>query len=160
MILIFLSAVLSVLHPIHISISEVDHNPQVKALEVTMRIFLDDLELSIRNKKNEPELDLLNPGQNRTTDQLVSEYLTEMVKIKVDKKQLPIHYLGSELDGPALICYVEVKNVKKFTTIEFTNRVIHETHSDQSNIVNVNRDDKVKSLRLTNENPTGSVSFQ
>jgi hypothetical protein len=159
MILILLSTILSTLHPIHVSISEVEHNQKVKALEITMRIFLDDLELSIRNNKNEPELDLLNPGQNRTIDQLVSEYLGEKVKVKVDKKTLPVNYLGSEMDGPALICYIEVKNVKKFSTIEFTNRVIHETHQDQSNLINVNHLDKVKSLRLTNEKPTDVVSF-
>lgn len=159
MILIVLSAILNLLHPIHISISEVNHNPKVKALEISMRIFLDDLELSIRNKKQEPDLDLLNPGKGRTTDQLVSEYLAEMVRIKVDKKQLSINYLGSELDGPALVCYVEVKNVKKYSTIEFTNRVILETHDDQSNLVNFNHMDKVKTLRLTNDKPTDTITF-
>lgn len=159
MIALIFSTLIALVHPIHISITEVDHNPKVKALEITMRIFLDDLELAIRNSRNEPELDLLEPGNNRTTDQLVSEYLNEMVKVRVDKKLLPINYLGSEMDGPALICYVEVRNVRKFSTIEFTNRVIFETHDDQSNLINVNHMDKVKSLRLTNAKPTGSVTF-
>jgi hypothetical protein len=146
-------------HPIHLSITEIDHNEKSKALQITMRIFIDDLELSIRNKVNEEELDLLDPGKGRTTDALVKAYLTEVVRIKVDKKAGKINYLGHEIEGPAMICYVEIENIKKFSTIEVTNKVILETHEDQSNLVNVNYKGKVKSLRLTNDDPTGAVTF-
>ena len=146
-------------HPIHLSITEIDHNEKSKALQMTMRIFVDDLELSIRKKINDPELDLLEPGSGRTTDNLVSDYLSETVKLKVDKKAVKINYIGHEIEGPAMICYVEIQNIKKFTTIEVTNKVILEIHDDQSNLVNVNYHDKVKSIRLTNEQPTASVIF-
>jgi hypothetical protein len=146
-------------HPIHVSIAEVDHNAEAKALQITLRIFVDDLELSIRNRINAPEMDLLEPGGTKTTDALVSEYLAEVLKLKVDKKAVKTRYLGHEIEGPAMICYIEVENIKKFKTIEVTNRAIMETHEDQSNLVNVNYKEKVKSLRLTNEKPTGSVTF-
>jgi hypothetical protein len=146
-------------HPIHLSITEIEHNEKSKALQMTMRIFIDDLELSIRKKMNDEELDLLEPGKGRTTDNLVKEYLAEHVRLKVDRKAVKINYLGHEIEGPAMICYIEIENIKKFTTIEVTNSVILETHDDQSNLVNVNYHDKVKSVRLTNDQPTASVSF-
>ena len=146
-------------HPIHLSITEIEHNEKSKALQITMRIFIDDLELSIQKKINDEELDLLDPGKGRTTDQLVKEYLADRVKVKVDKKAVKATYLGNEIEGPAMICYIEVENVKKFSTIEITNLVILETHDDQSNLVNVNYKEKVKSLRLTNDDPTGVVTF-
>jgi hypothetical protein len=158
MISMLLGLILS-FHPIHLSITEIDHNEKSKALQLTMRIFIDDLELSIRNKIKDEELDLLDPGKGRTTDDLVKSYLAEAVKLKVDKKQVKTNYLGHEIEGPAMICYVEIENVKKFGTIEVTNKVILETHEDQSNLVNVNYKGKVKSLRLTNDEPTGAVSF-
>jgi hypothetical protein len=146
-------------HPIHLSITEIDHNEKSRALQITTRIFIDDLETSIRNKINDEELDLLEPGKGRTTDQLVKAYLGEVVRIKVDKKAVKINYLGHEIEGPAMICYIEIENIKKFSTIEVTNKVIHDTYDDQSNLVNVNYKDKVKSLRLTNDEPTGIVTF-
>ena len=158
MITAILAFVLS-LHPIHVSIAEIDHNQEAKALQITLRIFIDDLELSIRNKINSPELDLLNPGGAKTTDQLVKDYLTEVLKLKVDKKAVQTNYLGHEIEGPAMICYIEVENIKKFKSIEVTNKAILETHEDQSNLINVNYLEKVKSLRLTNDKPTGVVSF-
>lgn len=158
MISVLLAFVLQ-LHPIHVSIAEIDHNAEAKALQITLRIFIDDLEVSIRNKVNSPEMDLLNPGGSKNTDQLVKDYLAEVLKLKVDKKAVQTNYLGHEIEGPAMICYIEVPNVKKFKSIEVTNKAILETHEDQSNLINVNYKEKVKSLRLTNEKPTGVVTF-
>src|SRR5688572_24871555 len=120
------------LHPIHVSIAEIDHNADAKALQIMLRIFIDDLELSIRNKINSPEMDLLNPGGTLTTDKLVKDYLAEALKLKVDKKAVQTNYLGHEIEGPAMICYIEVENIKKFKSIEITNKAILETHEDQS----------------------------
>jgi hypothetical protein len=146
-------------HPIHLSITEIDHNEKSKALQVTMRIFVDDLELSIRKKIGDEELDILEPGKGRKTDDLVREYLADRVKMKVDKKAAKLNYIGHEIEGPAMICYIEIENVKKFSTIEVTNKVILEIHDDQSNLVNVNYKEKVKSIRLSNETPTASITF-
>lgn len=153
-----LSLVLS-FHPIHLSITEVEHNEKSKAIQMTMRIFIDDLELAIQKKTGEEELDLLEPGKGRKTDDLVKAYLTEMVQVKVDRKLMKGNYLAHEIEGPAMICYVEIENVKKFTTLEVTSKVILEIHNDQSNLVNVNYKGKVKSLRLSNDAPSGTVTF-
>lgn len=154
-----LLALLLGLHPIHVSITDVEHNEKAKALQMTVRIFVDDLELAVRNKLNEPELDLLNPGGSRTIDQLVKEYLADKFFLKVDKKQVKANYLGHEIEGASMICYIEAEDIKKFTSLEVTNRVIHEIHDDQSNLVNVNYLGQVKSLRLTVEKPTDRVVF-
>jgi hypothetical protein len=146
-------------HPIHVSITEVEYNEKSKALQMTLRIFIDDLETSIRKSTNQPELDLLNPGAGKTTDQLVKEYLSDKFIVRVDKKLGKQNFLGHEIEGPAIICYIEIENIKKFTSLEFTNRLILETHDDQSNLINVNFQNKVKSLRLTIEKPTDAVVF-
>lgn len=158
MISVLLSLFLS-FHPIHLSITEIELNEKSKALQLTTRIFVDDLELSIQKKLGDEEFDLLEPGKGRTTDQLVKEYLADKLKVKVDKKLVKTNYLGHEIEGPAMICYIEVENIKKYTTIEVTNKVILETHDDQSNLVNINYKEKVKSIRLTNDTPTLSVTF-
>ena len=116
MTIVLLTLLLS-LHPIHVSIAEVDYNADAKALQITLRIFIDDLELSIRNKVNSPEMDLLNPGGSKSTDQLVSDYLSNALKLKVDKKAVQTNYLGHEIEGPAMICYIEVPNIRKFKSI-------------------------------------------
>jgi hypothetical protein len=147
------------LHPLHVSVTEIEYDSKDRQLEIMTRIFIDDLELSIRNKRNQADLDILNPGRDLTTNQLVKEYLGEHFKISLDGKLQKTVYLGYELEGQAMICYIEVTHVKKWKQIEIMNSVIMETYDDQSNLVHVTFQDTVKSLRLVKNNPAGKLTF-
>lgn len=159
MITLFYSFLLF-LHPIHLSVSEINYSEKDKALQITSRIFLDDLELSIQNELNEKELDLLEPGKGRTTQQLINDYVTKRLTIKLDGKIQKLNFLGFEREDPAVICYIEIKNVKKFKSIEIKNDVIMETHHDQSNLVHVTYKGPVKSLRLVRDKPSDILTFE
>jgi len=148
------------LHPMHVSVTEVDYNEKSKALQITSRIFIDDLELSIRRKTKNESLDILQPGNGMTTDQLVSAYLNEHFRIKLDGKPAKINYLAHEIEDLAIICYLEVENVKKIKSIEITDTVIQETHDDQSNLVHITYKGPVKSYRLTREKPSDILKFE
>ena len=148
------------LHPVHISVTEINYSEKDKALQMTSRIFIDDLELSIRRDIQDENLDLLKPGNGRTTDQLVSAYLAKHIKVKVDGKQVQQKYLGSEIEDVAIICYIEIPSIKKLKTVETRIDVIQETHADQSNLVHVTYKEKLKSLRLTLEKPLDILTFE
>lgn len=147
------------LHPIHVSVTEIEHNATNRSLEVISRIFIDDLELSIRSRTGNETLDLLNPGNGLTTDNLVKDYLAEHLRITVDGKVARVNYLAHEIDDAAIVCYLEIEGVKKLKNVEVSNSVIQETHADQSNLVHVTYQGAVKSLRLTREKPKGSLEF-
>jgi hypothetical protein len=146
------------LHPIHVSVTEIEYDPKDQALEVMMRVFIDDLELSLKNHLNQPELDVLNP-KGVTTDELVEKYLDKHFKILLDNKLQKTSYLGHEREGEALILYIEVKAVKPWKKITVNNAVIMSTYDDQSNIVHVYVGDNVKSLRLTSNNQQDDLTF-
>lgn len=153
-------SVLSVfLHPMHVSVTEIEFDEKDKALEIMMRVFIDDLELSIKNKLNQPDLDLMEPKNGKTIDQMVSEYLKSNFKISLDGKPQQTVYLGHEREDDALIFYIEVSKVKKFKTIQVQNTIITETHEDQNNLVNVTVRQTVKSLRLTRSTPVDKITF-
>ena len=78
-------------HPLHVSVSEINYSEKDKALQITSRIFVDDLELSIRNQRKEPELDLLLPKNGLTTDLLVSEYLKDHVRFTTQPMDEPVY---------------------------------------------------------------------
>ncbi len=147
--------VLWLLHPMHVSVTEIQYNEKNKSFEIISRIFIDDLELSIRNKAKDETLDLLKPNGSQTTDQLVSAYLREKLTIRLDGKLVKINYIAHEIEDAAMICYLEIEGVKKVRTVEVTNSVIQETHSDQSNLVHVTYLGPIKSLRLVHDKPTG-----
>jgi hypothetical protein len=148
------------LHPIHLSVSEINYNEKDKALQITSRIFLDDLEASIRNERNNQELDILEPGKGLTTEQLISEYVLKRFSVKLDGKTQKLNFLGFERDDPAVVCYIEIENIKKFKTIEVRNEVIMDLYDDQSNIVHVTYKGPVKSFRLLRDKPTDGLTFE
>lgn len=147
-------------HPVHVSVTEISFDEKEKELEIISRIFWDDLEKTIRIEKKQPELNLIQPGPNLTTDQLVGEYLQKRFKITLNGKVQKIKYLGHEIENEAILCYIQVANVKKFETIEIYNSTLTELHEDQSNLVHVTIKETVKSLRLMRDNPSGKLTFE
>ena len=146
-------------HPVHVSVTEIEFDAKEKELEIVARIFLDDLELAVRQAKKQPELNLLEPGSSVSTDQLITEYLQSRFKVSLNSKPQKIKYLGHEIENEALLCYIQVPGVKKFQTIEVFNSIITEVHDDQSNLVHVTMGEKIKSLRLMRDTPSGKLTF-
>jgi hypothetical protein len=159
MITLFYSFLLF-LHPVHLSVSEINYSEKDKSLQITSRIFLDDLELSIRNQLKQPDLDLLEPGPGLTSEKLISDYVIKRFSVKLDGKVQKLNFLGFEREDPAVICYIEIENVKKFKTIEVKNEVIMETHDDQSNLIHVTYKGPVKSLRLIRDKSADVLTFE
>jgi hypothetical protein len=147
------------LHPIHVTVTEIELDQKDKRLEIMMRIFIDDFETSMRNHLKQPDLDILAPNNGLTTDQMAGEYIAKHFKVTVDNKPQKIQYLGHEKEGDAFIFYVEVSNVKKMKTITIFDDVLTETHEDQSNLVHVTVNEEVKSLRLTRNTPEDELTF-
>jgi hypothetical protein len=147
------------LHPLHVSVTEIEMDDKDKRLEIMMRVFMDDLEVTLRNEYKNPDLDILNP-RGLTVDQMMDNYLKKHFKIMLDNKSVATKYLGHEQEGDAFIFYVEVGNVKKWKTINVQNSIITDTFDDQSNLVHVTVGEKVRSLRLTKNHPADNLVFE
>jgi hypothetical protein len=158
--IVHFTALSFLVHPMHVSVTEIEFDEKDKALEIMMRVFVDDLELSLRNKLKDQNLDLLQPKNGLTVDQMVGEYLKPNFRISLDGKPQSVVYLGHEQEGDAFIFYIEVSKVKKFKTIQVQNSIITEIHDDQNNLINVTVKDLVRSLRLTRSNPADQITFE
>jgi hypothetical protein len=156
---LLISLVLGLFHPLHVSVTEIEFDEKEKELEIISRIFTDDLETAIRADRQLPELDLLNPAGGLKTNELVKEYVLKRITITVEGKEQKLNFLGFENDGEALICYIQVKDLRKVKNITIVQSVLLETFDDQSNLVHVTVSGKVKSLRLMRNNPAGKLEF-
>lgn len=159
MIYSFISILLCLFHPIHISVTEIAYDEKEKELEIVSRIFTDDLEAAIRAQRNKPDLDLLNPAGSLTTNDLVRDYILQRMRISLDGKQQSLHYLGMEKEDDALVCFIQVRSVRKWKTITVMNSVIQELHADQSNLVHITVRNVARSMRLMKNNSTESITF-
>lgn len=146
------------LHPLHVSVTEIGYDEKEKELEIMMRVFIDDLELTMRDLHHKPELDILKPG-TPTLDQMMTQYLGEHFTVALDNKPQKTTYLGHERDGEAFVFYVQVSNVKRWKAIAVKNDILISTHDDQSNLIHVTVRGTVRTLRLTKTQPSDNLTF-
>ena len=102
----FYIVLISNLHPFHLSICEVYHNPKTQSLEISMKIFLDDLELAIQNQGN-AEFELVNSTEDNSIKTTLKGYITDRFKIITNSKTVDLHLVGFEFDNDAILCYFE-----------------------------------------------------
>jgi len=146
-------------HPFHVSICEIDHDEKTNALQITHRIFLDDLEEGLNAFYNE-NLDLLNPKDPDKINRLVEDYLSSRFAVIVNGKVKKIDYLGNEMGKDVMWCYMEITKVKKLNTIEIEDKVLFETFDNQSNIIHVDYRNQIKSLRLVSNKSRDLITFE
>ncbi len=157
MISIIYSLVLMAFHPVHVSVAEIEHDKNSKALEITVRIFLDDIEKYFQSKHNNNELDITE--DTFELDHALELYLGKNFEVALSGKQKSMAYLGHEIEGNVIFTYLEIKSVRKVKSIEVHNSLLFETFSDQTNLVHVDLGGDIQSLKLVPGEPKGRLTF-
>ncbi|MDH5379886.1 MAG: hypothetical protein OEW75_03485 [Cyclobacteriaceae bacterium] len=159
---IFLLAVLNSLsinfHPMHISVCEMEYDETRHALEITQRVFLDDLEKEIRDEIHNAEL-IITDLSKKDTDLILKAYIKRHINIFVEKKEKTVRYVGHEIDRDAVFIYFEVVEVVSPKIIGIKNDVLLGTFEDQVNLVHIEKGGKLQSLKLEGEEDMGEVIF-
>lgn len=145
--IIFLSA-FSV-HKFYVSVTQIDYIPSKKRIEITSRIFIDDLEKALQKKYNK-KVHLTSSKELPEAEELIKSYLKENIKISINKKPQNIEFLAKEVEGDVLILYTKIAISKKINTFEVYNAILTEIYAEQQNIVHININSNKKSILLTN----------
>lgn len=152
-LLVLMLKIASVVHPLHVSVMEIDQ--QKNDIRVAFRIFHDDINSAITGFTGKPFV-----WQPRLADSTVTAYLeahTWLMTENLQKRHFDAR--GYEVAGDALIFYGIVRNVGTWKSLTIYNDVLMELYDDQSNIINVNRKDQTKSLRLVPDRRMGTLTF-
>ena len=132
--LLFLTLTSFTAHKFYVALYQVNYAPEKKMLQITTRIFVDDLNTSIGKKYQKK----INLGSEKETDEdliFFKKYFNEKFNIKVNGQVKPIHFISKEMEGDVLICYFSIKEIQKINSIEIYNAVITEGNSEQQNIM-------------------------
>ena len=154
----FTGATRHAVHPFYISVCQVDHNPETGALEMSFRIFMDDLELALEAMGT----DRLHLGTERETekaDLYIGRYLTRHVVVEINGRRVSVAFLGKEVDPDAIWCYMEVENVPVLESLTMTNSLLLETFEEQVNLVHVHANGQKKSLVFDRQQVTQTLDF-
>ena len=149
-------ACVSMWHPFFVSVIEIDQNTKEKSLEVSVRIFTEDFEATLKKYGN-AKLDLLHPTDKVATDKLINTYLQNKLQLKVDSKPVTMHFIGYEQRLESIWVYMQVDDVATVKRLDVTCNLLYEFEKKQTNIFHVKANAKEKSFKL--DNPVSTVSF-
>ena len=149
---LFSTILISNVHPFHVSVCEVYHNDKSQSLEISMKIFIDDLELAIQKQGNTDFKLLESEDGENIKDQLWS-YLKKEFEIKYNSREVSLNFLGFEYHDYSILCYLEGKKIKNIQSIEIKNAIITEVFDDQLNLIHFQYKGEIKSFQATKENP-------
>jgi hypothetical protein len=149
---------LSVFHPFFVSLTEVEHNEKAKRLEVSCKVFSNDLEAALE-KKYKTQLDILQPGQRARIEPLIRDYLQQHFQVLVDGKPVTFQFLGYELEEDATWCYLEAPKVNQVKKLEVKNDVFFAEHPTQTNMLHVTVKGRRQSTKLDNPESKAVFSF-
>lgn len=146
------------IHPLHVSTTEIEYNAKDKTLEISCRIYTDDFE-TILSKQSKVRIDLSNAALHKAMDEHVKKYVQNHLRLLVNGKLVTGNYLGFEKDDEATNVYVEVENVSNLQQLEARNSILYDLFDDQLNILHVSKSGIRQSARANYPEQVLKVAF-
>lgn len=145
-------------HKFYVAVFKLEHVPQKKVVQITSRVFTDDLE-AVCAKKYGKKLYLGTSREIKGADDYVSGYFIEKLQIKLDGQVKKIKFLGRETEDDITICYYTIPADAGIKSLTVKNTAFFEMFPEQQNMVHTEINSNKKSLLLTNDNQQGELEF-
>ncbi|AYN06429.1 DUF6702 family protein [Flavobacterium sp. 140616W15] len=124
-------------HKFYVGVYQVNYAPEKKMLQITSRIFIDDLNNGVE-KKYKMKTNIGTGKETEADVALLKKYLAENFIVKVNGQSKPIVFLSKEVEAnDVLVCYSRISDVSKIKTLEISNTILVDWNSDQQNITHV-----------------------
>ena len=143
-------------HAIHLGVTEINLNASSNILEISHKVFYDDLQSAIE-KQYKVNLHLNTAKENPKTQEYLQRYLTDRFIIYANGERQSVKYVGYEYEEDAIWIYFETPKVANKTAFSFSNRILFDLYDDQNNFLHFTSPNYRKSLRFTFENQTQSL---
>lgn len=145
-------------HPYYVSVTELKHDPAKKSLQVSCRMFTDNIESALK-KIYSKNVDLLNPKDRKEPEQLLADYISKHLSVTVDGKKVKFVFVGYEKEEEAIWCYLEAAKVNKPKKIVIENSLLYEFLPAQINMMHVTVNDKRQSTKVSNPDKKAEFLF-
>jgi hypothetical protein len=145
-------------HPIYVSVTEIEHNAKDKTLEISCKIFTDDLEKTLR-QTYKGTVDLLHPKDKVAMDNLVNDYLQKHLLVKVEDKTVTLQFLGYEQQEEGIVSFYQVNNIPAVKKLDITDNILFEYKKEQISIIHVLVNGDRKSTKLINPEDKAGFEF-
>lgn len=120
-------------HDFFVSILTIRHSPATQTLDLTWRITAHDIEHALENVA---PLKLGSEREHPKADSILNAYFTQHL-VLFQEKQLSWTWVGKELDGETLYCYLQVEGITTPNGLMVGNTLLQDLFYEQQNLVHV-----------------------
>lgn len=124
-------------HEFYVSILTVRHSSATRTLDLTWRMTAHDIEHALENVA---PLKLASADQHPRSDSILFAYANEHLTMLMNGHKLRTEWLGHELDGETLYCFLQVKDVDSLDSLTLSNSLLQDLFYEQQNLVHVERE--------------------
>lgn len=135
LLITFAAALLHLMHPFYVSLTELSYNEKSGAVEVSVRIFTSDLEQILKTKTT-AKVDLIH-GEEAANSKLIQTYIGDHLRIEINNVRQTMHYIGFEEQGESIWAYFEIRNVAAVNSVSVHNTLLYDFIKEQINLVQV-----------------------
>lgn len=127
---------LSLLHPVHVSVTSVEYVKEKNIFDVSFKLFWDDFEVIIAQKYGV----LLNLGkedEKKEKEHYFTQYISASFSLMVDGVKLEPKYKMDTINEASIWLYYSYPGRLGKTKIEIENRLMLDMFDDQTNLLMV-----------------------
>ena len=123
-------------HDFHTSLTEINYNAKTKSLELSVRVFTDDLETTLTNFNKGKRVKIEDPDQ--FIDPLIEQYIRKNLALISQNKEVKFgKFYGKEKEADATWIYLEIFDCQDIKDFTLYNSIMQEMFTDQTNLVNI-----------------------
>jgi hypothetical protein len=145
-------------HPFYVSVTEINQNAKDKTLEISCKMFAEDLE-DILEKNNKTTLDISLDKDKASFDKYIPDYVKKNLVLTIDGKAVTLSYVGFEKEKESAYCYFQVDNVSAVKKIDISNSLLYDFNENEINIMHVTINGNRKSTKVTYPEKAASLRF-
>nr|WP_315173337.1 DUF6702 family protein [uncultured Flavobacterium sp.] len=146
------------MHKFYVAIFQVQFVPEKKRIQITSRIFLDDLNKALEKKYRKKTS--IGIGSEKPEELLLlKKYFSENLILKVNGQAQSLNYLSSEVEEDVLVTYLTIKEITKIQNLNIQNSLLMDWNSDQQNIMHFTANGTKNSLNFSDSSKIQMLKY-
>lgn len=147
-------------HKFYVSVTNVGYSEKDEAIQITSRIFIDDLE-AVLKERYDLDTELATANESEITAEYIEKYLRAKFVVEVDNEPKEYQFIGKKYDNDLVIFYLEIAEIDlaEVQSISIQNEVLTDLYDEQQNILHFKFKDKKKSFVLVKQNNKGMLKL-
>lgn len=153
----------SAIHPLRLSLCEIEYTSKTQLLSIQLKLFLTDVNEAIVFDPNSNELAFCQPNESDLAEEMLLNYINRFFYVKANEKIIDLKIKKKKLSGDgeniALWIYFEHSKPFNLKSLEIKNTVFTDLFFDQNNIVYIHVDGESKSIMLNKKTAVHQLEY-